>query len=244
MEALRARRYSTLLYYLVYHPILWHLSRFRGWHVLHGSAVTTSDRHAAVFAGMPGCGKSTLSVAMLADGDRNMLSDNLVLFDDSRVRACPEVLLLDAGSLQRVGGAAKRLVSTGERRVYERNAYRPDNVEVAPCMPAAMFCVERAKQTAIEAIDSDQCLRAALAGNSLAKEVRRISMMGDVLDLIAGTDRPDERADLVSLLRSLPCYRLQVGQGDELARVIADYVLPACNAGRATASPVAGRGQA
>src|SRR2546425_522584 len=56
IETMKGRRFSTLLYYLFYHPLLWWLSRGAGWHVLHAGAVSTPVG-AVVLAGMPGCGK-------------------------------------------------------------------------------------------------------------------------------------------------------------------------------------------
>ncbi len=131
LEALRARSFSTLLYYLVYHPLLWHLSRKRNWHLLHGAAVASSQG-ALLLSGMPGCGKSTLSVALLADPRLRMLSDNLVLHDGRHVMACPELLLLDPASMKSVGKGAERLEAVGERRVFGRDAYRPDVWETQP----------------------------------------------------------------------------------------------------------------
>jgi hypothetical protein len=226
VETLQARRFSTLLYYLVYHPILWRLGRFEGWSVVHGGAVDTPEG-AIVLFGMPGCGKSTLSVGMLADPERSMLSDNIVLFNKERVLACPEVLLLDATSLERASAGAGRLVETGERRVYDRDAYRPDRVKMEPCVPLAFFCVERAQTTELLSITPEECARFAVSGNNLAKEVRRIAINCDVYDLIAQTSPPDSASDLKQLLGRAPCYRLSVGKDDSLAQVIEGTIEPA-----------------
>jgi hypothetical protein len=226
LATLEARRFSTLLYYLVYHPILWRLSRGDGWSVVHGGGVDT-PQGAIVLFGMPGCGKSTLSVGLLADAKRNMLSDNIVLYNKQYVLACPEVLLLDAASLERAAGGAGRLVRTGERRVYDRDAYRPDHVAMNPSRPAAFFCVERARETSLEPIAADECARLATAGNQLAKEIRRVAINNEVYDLASGTRAPDAAADLRALVGTAPCYRLGVGQRDSLDRVISATIEPA-----------------
>jgi hypothetical protein len=226
LDTLRARRFSTLLYYLVYHPLLWLLARERGWSVLHAGAVA-SPAGAAVFAGMPGCGKSTLAVAMTSDREWTMLSDNLVLHDGARVYACPELLLLDRASIARVGAAAARLTPAGERRVYERDAYRPDDIELGPVSPAAIFNVGRARETEIARLDPKACAAALEADNLLAKEVRRIAIMSQVLDLVAGRGAPDERAAIARLVQAVPCYQLWVGEGADLGEVVRTLVLPA-----------------
>lgn len=226
MEQLRARRFSTLLYYLVYHPILWLLSREHGWHLLHGGAVA-SPHGAALFGGMPGCGKSTLAVAMTADPQWRLLSDNLVLHGADRVLACPELLLLDARSLARVGAAAGRLQSTGERRVYERNAYRPEAMVLEPVRPIAIFHVERGRTSALEEVSAAACARRLAADSGMAKEVRRALLMAQVLDMVAGTDAPDAAADLAVLTAGVRCYTLRVAEDSALSEVIERYVSPA-----------------
>ena len=230
MDKLRAHRFSTLLYYLVYHPVLWRLSRFEGLHVLHGGAVSGATG-AAVFAGMPGCGKSTLAVAMLADESFTMLSDNLVLHDGHSLLACPELLLLDPASIKRAGSGARGLAATGERRVFGRDAYRPSRTELGRVRPAAVFVVRRGRTSGLVACDPDLCCRHILAGNTMAKEVRRIAIMAEVLDLVAGTSAPEQAADLRSLLAGVPCFELRVGPDDSLDGVVAEYVMPALSQG-------------
>jgi len=229
LDRLRARRFSTLLYYLVYHPILWLLSREHGWRVLHAGAVA-SNSGAAVLAGMPGCGKSTLAVAMTADPGWTMLSDNLVLHDGERVLACPEMLLLDRRSIERVGAAAARLAASGEKRVYERDAYRPDKTELRPTVPSVLFNVGRGSATELARLDAPAAAATLRRNNLLAKEVRRIAIMGEVLDLVAGTTAPDEESALAELVKNVACHQLWVGEGADLARVIREAVAPVVSA--------------
>jgi len=233
LDRLRGRRFSTLLYYLVYHPILWQLGRREGWSVLHAGAVA-APQGAIVLAGMPGCGKSTLAVAMLAEERRRMMSDNLVLHDGDRVRSCPELLLLDERSRARAGQGASRLVATGERRVYERDALRIDRGEDRPQAPLAIVNVGRARATALESLGAAECAARIVAGNTMAKEVRRIAIMGEVLDLVAGTERPDEQAMLGRLAERAPCYQLWIEQDAPLDAVISEHLEPllAARAGR------------
>lgn len=226
LDALRGRRFSTLLYYLIYHPILWVLSREKGWHLLHGGAAASANG-AALFGGMPGCGKSTLAVAMTADAQWTLLSDNLVLHDAERVLACPELLLLDARSLERVGKAASRLRSTGERRVYERNAYRPETMLLEPTRPSAIFNVERGCATSMEEISPRACAARLAVDTWMAKEVRRCMLMGHVLDLASGRGAPEPRVDLEKLTAASRCYSLRIAEGAALSEVIERYVLKA-----------------
>ena len=222
IDELRGRRFSTLLYYLFYHPLLWWLSRGAGWHVLHGGAVAT-PMGALVLAGMPGCGKSTLAVAMLADPGHRMLSDNLVLHDGRRVMACPELLLLDENS-RRLAGAA-RLVATGERRVFARDAYRIAEVELAPQTVAAVLHVERASELVLRPLEPRESAARLRAANTMAKEVRRIAVMNEVLDAVSGARRFDEATAADRLAETAPSFELHMPPVSDLVAFARDKVL-------------------
>jgi len=224
LPALRGRRFSTLLYYLFYHPLLWRLSRGEGWHVLHGGGVAT-PRGAIVLAGMPGCGKSTLAVALLAEPSCRMLSDNLVLHDGTRALACPELLLLDENSRRLAGVGASRLTATGERRVFARDAHRIAHVELEPQPIAAIFHVERGTESRVVPLDATESAARLRAANMMAKEVRRIAIMNEVLDAVACTRRTDEAGVLLQLAAEVPSYELRVAHQDDLTSFAAREIL-------------------
>ncbi len=224
LDEMRGRRFSTLLYYLFYHPLLWWLSRGAGWQVLHGGAVMTKIG-AIVLAGMPGCGKSTLSVAMLADPANRMLSDNLVMYDGTSVLACPELLLLDENSRRLVGSAASRLVATGERRVFARDAYRVDAHEMTAQPAAALLHVERASEFALKPMNPRESAARLRAANLMAKEVRRIMIMDEVLDAVSGARRYDEATAPDRLAATVPSFELHVPPVSDLVAFTRDRVL-------------------
>ncbi len=227
LPRLRAHRFSTLLYYLVYYPIVWYLTRFEGLHLMHGAAVSPPDGGAVVFFGMPGCGKSTLAASLLADPEVRLLSDNLILYDARSVAACPELLLLDRASLDRLPPTAQeRLLPVADRRVFERDAFRPQETVMERVSPRAAACVGRATRGELRRLSAEQCVRYALGGSRAAKEVRRFETMASVLDLIAASGGGDSYADLMRLLSDSPCYELWLSAGDDgggvLERLLAE----------------------
>jgi len=224
LDQMRGRRFSTLLYYLFYHPLLWWLSRGAGWHVLHGGAVTTRIG-AVVLVGMPGCGKSTLSVAMLADADQRMLSDNLVMQDGQNVLACPELLLLDERSRRISGAGASRLVATGEQRVYARDAYRVADVELAPQKAAVILHVERASEFQLKPLVPRESAARLRAANTMAKEVRRVQIMNEVLDIVSGARRYDEAGAAERFANTVPSFALHVPPSTDLVTFVREKVL-------------------
>lgn len=224
LDEMRGRRFSTLLYYLFYHPLLWWLSRGAGWHVLHGAAVSTPIG-AVVLAGMPGCGKSTLSVAMLADPRHRMLSDNLVLHDGTNVMACPELLLLDETSRRLLGGVLSKLTPTGEQRVYAREAHRVADVEMSSRPVLAVVHVERASEFSLLPLDPRESAARLRAANTMAKEVRRIGIMNEVLDVVTGARRYDEATAADRLAEAAPSFALHVPPVSDLVAFARDRVL-------------------
>ena len=236
LEEMRGRRFSTLLYYLFYHPLLWWLSRGAGWQVLHGAAVATPIG-AIVLAGMPGCGKSTLSVAMLADPRHRMISDNLVLHDGVNAMACPELLLLDENSRRLAGTGAARLVATGEKRVFARDAYRIADVELSPQPIAALLHVERASEFALRPLDASESAARLRAANTMAKEVRRIAIMNEVLDVVSGARRYDEATAAARLAEAVPSFELRVPPVSDLVAFARDRVLADLYAGLGAGAP-------
>jgi hypothetical protein len=109
------------------------------------------------------------------------------------------MLLLDRRSIERVGAAARALTASGEKRVYERDAYRPDKTELRPPVPSVLFNVGRARATELARLDAAAAAATLRRNNLLAKEVRRIAIMAEVLDLVAGTTAPDEESALAEL---------------------------------------------
>ncbi len=224
LDELRAKRFSTLLYYHFYHPLLWWLSRGAGWQVLHGGAIAT-PKGAVVLAGMPGCGKSTLTVALLADPRHRMLSDNLVLHDGMNAIACPELLLLDETSRRLAGAGAERLIPTGETRVYARDAYGIADIELSPQPIAALLHVERASEFVLKPLDPYESAARLRAANTMAKEVRRIAIMNEVLDVVSGARRYDEASAPDRLAQSVPSFALQVPPVSDMVVFARDKVL-------------------
>jgi hypothetical protein len=224
LDDMRAKRFSTLLYYHFYHPLLWWLSRGAGWQVIHGGAVAT-PKGAIVLAGMPGCGKSTLSVALLADLRHRMLSDNLVLHDGVNAIACPELLLLDETSRRLAGAGAERLIPTGETRVYARDAYGLADIELAPQPIAAVLHVERASEFVLRPVDPYESAARLRAANLMAKEVRRIEIMNEVLDVVSGARRYDAATSLDRLPQNVPAFELQVPPVSDMVSFARDKVL-------------------
>src|SRR6185369_6444298 len=77
LDRLRRRRFTTLLYYLLYYPCFWVLERTRDLHPIHAAGVEL-DGQVVVLAGPSGVGKSTLVTGLAGSGDARLLSDTFL----------------------------------------------------------------------------------------------------------------------------------------------------------------------
>lgn len=213
LSVLRRKRLSTLTYYAAYYPAWWHLESRGGGHPLHASGVVVDGR-GLLLAGLPGCGKSTLTLSFLGEPGAEILSDNIVLHDGAEISACFEPLLLDERSRALL---AKRvaLQPLGRRHQYERDAFHvPHRTTGVPL--AAAVLLGRGRTTRLTKVPSHDCARMILAMNEAAKEIRRYHVLSGILALAepAALGHLDQRlAQLDRLLAGVPCWFLEVREG-------------------------------
>jgi len=108
-DALRRRRFTTLLHYLVYYPCWWWLEHAADYHPIHAAAVAIDGDATLLVAGASGVGKSTIALALAASPGARLLSDSFVVHRGVDVRAVPEPVALDPDSLRWLGDAAQGL---------------------------------------------------------------------------------------------------------------------------------------
>lgn len=222
LPALREKRFSTLLYYMVYYPAFWRLER-RGLFPLHAAAVDLGGV-GVVLCGLPGCGKSTLSLALLAVPEARLLSDNIIFFERERVVRCPEPVLLDDGSLGLIGKASSLLQPLGRRHAFDRTWYHvvPDRL-ADHTIPRLFLFVGLGQQSSLRPLSPQEAYQRFAAANRIAQEMRRYLVYRSVLGLLS----PDglqvangEEAVLRALFGQGQCYELTVGWGTGLQKAL------------------------
>jgi hypothetical protein len=73
-------KYFSLMSYLVYYPLMWYLENFRGWTILHASALASANG-GIIIGGLGGVGKTTTCVALLQRPGISLVSENLIFTD-------------------------------------------------------------------------------------------------------------------------------------------------------------------
>lgn len=222
LVTLREKRFSTILYYTMYYPAFGRLER-RGLFPLHAAAVDLGGK-GVVLCGLPGCGKSTLSLALLALPEARLLSDNIIFFDREQVFRCPEPVLVDDRSLQLIGEANSLLQGLGRHHVYGRVwCHLPAHRLVDQTVPRLWLFVGIGTQSRLRPLSFPEALQRFTAVNQIALEMRRYLVYRAVLGHLSPPP-PSPGYDDAVILRRLydqgQCYELTMGWDQDLHNVI------------------------
>lgn len=222
----RQRKFTTLLYYLVYYPCLWWLESRRGIHPLHGGAVAT-EKGGILLAGPGGVGKSTLTVALTAFKDACFLSDTFVLYDSCRLYPMVEPILLDTRSAAWLQDGMETLCEIPEYRNYGygRNGYHMAPTHCSGSTGVSLVLLpHRSPKAFVTRLSVQECAARIIAYNEIIGDLRRYWVMSAVLSLLGNsTDFMTTRAaTLYSVLGNASCYELGFPSGVGREAVLGD----------------------
>jgi hypothetical protein len=179
-----------------------------------------------MLSGMGGVGKSTLAMALLARPGARLLSDNLLLHDDTRIYAMPEPLRLDDTAVAGVGEEGITL----ERSKLPRTAHpKPTwTVGAARTIPAAtptaIFFLRFGVEPAMTPIDPDKAAQLLSCGNDLAREIKDSRPCGALLTMMAaesGAIPAAPRASMARLVSPARSYIVTIGASESIAATAA-----------------------
>ena len=233
LPAARERLFVGLIYYLVYFPWVWWLERERGWTVLHAGAVATlsgsgtfGPQDGVIFSGLPGCGKSTTTLAFLNQPEWQIVSDNLLFTDGRQVFACVEPIHVDERTRALVGNGdtlSGRVCSTGRRFSHGRQDYEVSAAaRSSSATPRALGFLHVGRETAIRRLDADDSTRQLLANDYLAKEWLAYQESAAAMHLVWPNvgNQERRRANLLALAQSVPCYAVTVARGENVGHAV------------------------
>jgi hypothetical protein len=222
MPALEQRVLASLLYYLVYFPYAWHFERSAGWSLLHASALATPEG-GLILSGLPGCGKSTASLAALGTMECKVISDNLLFTDGQQVFALPEPIHVDARAQTLIGDLAPRA-----RRTSRRFSHRRWDFEVVPearraaAVPTALGFLHVDRDTSVRPVSADKAALRLMANDCLAKEwmayQESAAAMHQVWPEIGDHQRRQTRIE--ALTGSIPCYDVTIARDKPIQEAV------------------------
>jgi hypothetical protein len=206
---LRRRRFTTLLYYLVYYPCFWWLEHERLCHPIHAGGVRLPNGVVAM-AGPSGVGKSTLVAGLACDPSARLLSDTFLLHKGATVRSVPEPLLLDQWSRGWLGGGASALQPIRHRYSLGRNGFHwPDDQLVAGGDVRLLVFPQRATSHYVRPLSPNQAQGRIRAGDLIVNDVRRYWAFASVLEVLDPNPLVQAREQsLAELVNTVPAFEV------------------------------------
>ncbi len=225
LPMLRQRRFTTLLYYLVYYPCFWWLERQQDFHPIHAAGVEL-EGGIVVFAGPSGVGKSTLSTGLAASPGGRLLSDTFLLQRGPTVCAVPEPLLLDEWSRGWIGAGAALLRPIDWRYCLGRAGFHwPRERLSAGGRVRMLLFPHRSVDQYVRPISAAQAQGQIGAGNLVVNDLRRYWAYAAALEMLDPSPLGEAReAGLRTLAGGVPSYEIGLTRmltRDEVAAMIA-----------------------
>lgn len=217
LPELRRRRFTTLLYYLLYYPSYWILERSAGFHPIHAAGVEIEGR-IVVLAGPSGVGKSTLAAALAATPEARFLSDTFLLQHEATVQPVREPLLLDIKSRLWLGDVIELLQPIQWRYCLARRGYHWPTTRLSEGGSVALVLFpQRTAKVSLRRVAARQAHGRISAANAIINDLRRYWALAGVLEMLDPSPLAAAREEqIASLVSSVPCY--EIGLSQELGR--------------------------
>lgn len=219
LPELRRRRFTTLLYYLVYYPIFWYLEHDAGFHPMHAGGVEIDGR-TLVFAGPSGVGKSTLVSSLGTAPGLRLLSDTFLLQRGVDLLAVPEPLLLDDWSRRWLGKGAAALQPIDHRYCLGRQGFHcasPEHLTAKGTACAIVF-PQRSSVECVRRLAADEVRGRVRAGDLMVNDLRRYWGFAAIMESLRPRPLISAReASLARLAAAVPAF--EVGLTRDLDRL-------------------------
>ncbi len=178
------KKYFSLMSYLVYYPLFWYLESFRGWSVLHASALA-SAKGGLMIGGLGGVGKTTTCVALLQRPGIELLAENLIFTDGEFIYPCYEPIRLDDNSRAMLGRDLKGLTPMFfPEGLKDKTLFHPPlRKSLEEVKPAALFLPQFSPQRYVKEMPSELAAEKMLAMNRLTRELDDYYWYASALDM-------------------------------------------------------------
>ena len=221
------KSYFSLMSYLVYYPLMWHLETFHGWTPLHASALATS-RGGIIIGGLGGVGKTTTCVGLMQRKDIELIAENIIFTNGKLINPCSEPIRLDERSLGMLGNRREGLVpmffpeGLKEKWLFniKSDAIR-ENV-----IPTVLFLPTFSSQRYLTPIPPDIAAEKLVAINRLTLELDDYAWYAAALDMT--WPRPGLAERRIQVLQKLTerirCFELGVDRSAGVDAVVEDIL--------------------
>ena len=221
------KKYFSLMSYLVYYPLIWHLERFRGWTVLHASALADATG-GLLIGGLGGVGKTTTCVALMQHPGVALMSENIVFTDGEFIYPCYEPIRLDAESLSMLGenppGLSRMAFPNG---LKEKWLFHLKKSELPlKIKPRWLFLPQFSSRRYLKPLASDLVAEKILAMNRLTRELDDYGWYAAALDM--HWPRVGQARSRIEVLcrfaQKVRCYELGIDRTAGVEAVVEDIL--------------------
>ncbi|NUO82906.1 hypothetical protein HUU05_22780 [candidate division KSB1 bacterium] len=221
------KKYFSLMSYLAYYPLFWYLERFRGWSVLHASALA-STKGGLMIGGLGGVGKTTTCVALLQRQGIELLAENLIFTDGEFIYPCYEPIRLDENSLAMLDGDLKGLAPMFfPEGLKDKTMFHPPLREsLEKVKPAALFLPQFSPQRYVKAIPPELAAEKMLAMNRLTRELDDYYWYAAALDMHwPAPNRAQQRSEVLHRCAARAhCFELGIDRAAGVNAVVEDIL--------------------
>jgi hypothetical protein len=227
------KRYFSLMSYLAYYPLIWYLENFRGWTVLHASALA-SARGGIIIGGLGGVGKSTTCIALMQRAGIELISENIIFTDGEFVYPCGEPIRLDEGSLAMLGenlqGLTPMIFPEGlkDKSLFHlrTSALPARTFEPEKVKPAVFFLPQFSPRRYMISLDPESAAEKMVAINRLTRELDDYGWYASALDM--HWPHAGQASNRIEVLRrfakNVRCFELGIDRSAGVEAVVEDIL--------------------
>jgi hypothetical protein len=219
------KKFFSLMSYLVYYPVFWHLERTRGCALIHAAALGTG-MGAVLVGGLGGVGKTTLSMALGQQPGFTLGAENLTLTDGATVLPCHEPIRLDPHSLKLLGEVRGLTPMQFPAGLKDKHLFHvvPATVD-PPWAPRALFLPHFSARR-VTRLSPAEAAERFMAMNRLTLEVDDYTWFASALDLHWPSPGLTARRTIAveGLTRRATCFDLGVDPRAGVAAAVADVL--------------------
>jgi hypothetical protein len=221
------KRYFSLMSYLVYYPLTWYLENFRGWTLLHASALAGAQG-GIMIGGLGGVGKTTTCVALMQDAGMELISENIIFTDGEFIYPCCEPIRLDQSSLAMLGEKPPSLASmVFPEGLKDKSLFHLKSGKVlGKVNPTALFLPQFSRRRYLTRLTADIASEKVVAMNRLTRELDDYGWFAAALDMT--WPKPGLAENRIRLLRRLTeqvrCFELGIDRSAGVAAVVEDIL--------------------
>lgn len=221
------KRYFSLMSYWVYYPLIWYLENFRGWTILHASALASASG-GIMIGGLGGVGKTTTCVALMQRPGVRLISENIIFTDGEFIYPCDEPIRLDDGSLAMLGENPAGLVPMNfPEGLKDKSLFHLDSAARSEKVkPAALFLPQFSPQRYLTPLAPEIAAEKMVAMNRLTRELDDFGWYAAALEM--HWPRPGHAEKRLEVLRRFAqnarCYELGIDRNAGVAAVVEDIL--------------------